>query len=98
MNVFLLGDAFLGVFGSTFSGSCFHLLVVSTHSTGRSFLCWAGSMGFSLGVAGWIVGEGFGRHGPRLVNSPLYLTPWDEHSCAFALIETINNRIKIKKK
>jgi hypothetical protein len=30
--------------------------------------------------------------------SPLYLTPWDEHSCAFAPIETINKQDSKKKK
>ena len=47
----------------SFSGLCSHLLVVSTHSTGRSFLCRAGSDGFSLGIAGRTVVGGFGRHG-----------------------------------
>ena len=46
-----------------FSGPCSHLLVVSTHSTGWSFLCRAGSEGFSLGIAGSTVVGGFGRHG-----------------------------------
>jgi len=54
---------FRGVIGSLFSGSCSHLLVVSTHSTGRSFLCQAGSEGFSWGIAGWTVVGGFGQHG-----------------------------------
>ena len=64
---------FRGVFGSWLSGPLSHLLVVSTHSTRRSFLCWAGSEGFSLGVAGWTVGGGFGLRGPCLVEGPLYL-------------------------
>ena len=80
------------VFGSWLSGPLSHLLVVSTNSTGRGFLCRAGSEGFSLGMAGWIVVGGFGLRGPRLAESPLYLGPWDEHMCAFAPIETINNR------
>jgi len=83
---------FRGVFGSWLSGPLSHLLVVSTHSTGRGFLCRAGSEGFSLGMAGWTVVGGFGQRGPRLAESPLYLGPWDEHRCAFAPIETINNR------
>jgi len=66
-----------GFFGSMFSGLCFHHLLVSTHSTGRSFLCRAGLEGFSLAVAEWTVVGGFGGHGLRLVDSPLYLTPWD---------------------
>ena len=74
------------------SGPLSHLLVVSTHSTERGFLCWAGSEGFSLGMAGWTVVGGFGLRGPRLAESSLYLGPLDEHRCAFALIETINNR------
>jgi len=53
----------VGVFGSMISGPCSHLLVVSTHSTGRSFLCRAGSEGFSLEIAGWTVVRGFGQHG-----------------------------------
>jgi len=74
------------------SGPLSHLPVVSTHSTGRGFLCRAGSEGFSLGMAGWTVVGGFGLRGPRLAESPLYLGLWDEHMCAFAPIETINNR------
>jgi len=58
-DVFLLGKAFAGVFGSIFSGSCFHLLVVSTHITRRSFLCRAGAECFSLRIAGWTVVGGF---------------------------------------
>jgi len=79
-----------------FSGSCFHLLVVSTHSTGQSFLCREASGVFSLVVTGWTVVGGFGRHSLCMVNGPLYLTPWDKHRCAFALIETINKWIKKK--
>jgi len=49
-------------------------------------------------MAGWTVVGGFGLRGPCLAESPLYLGPWDEHMCAFAPIETINNRdLKIKK-
>jgi len=88
----------VGVFGPWLSGPLSHLLVVSTHSTGRGFLCRAGSEGFSLGMAGWTVVGGFGLRGPRLAESPLYLRPWDEHMCAFAPIETINNRDQKKKK
>ena len=55
-----------GVFGSWLSGPLSYLLVVSTHSTGRGFLCRAGSEGFSLGMAGWTVVGGFGLRGPRL--------------------------------
>jgi len=51
-----------------------------------------------MGVAGWTVVEGFGQYGLRLIDSPLYLILWDEHNCAFALIETINKRIKKKPK
>ena len=54
---------FRGVISTLFSSSGSHLLVVSTHSTGRSFLCRAGSEGFSLGIARWTVVGGFGRHG-----------------------------------
>jgi len=50
-----------------------------------------------LGMAGWTVVGGFGRHGPCLAESPLYLGPWDEQMCAFAPEETINNR-DLKKK
>ena len=47
---------FRGVFfGPRLSGVFSHLLVVSTHSTGRRFPCRAGSEGFSLGRAGWTV-------------------------------------------
>jgi len=49
-------------------------------------------------VAGWTVVGGFGLSGPRLAESLLYLRPWDEHRCAFAPIETINNRDLKKKK
>ena len=62
-DVFVLGQAFAGVFGSLFSGPCSHCLVVSAHSTGRSFLCQAGSEDFSLGIVGWTVVGGYGRHG-----------------------------------
>jgi len=62
------------------------------HSTGRGFLCRSGSESFSLGMAGWTVVGGFGLRGAHLAESPLYLGLWDEHRCAFALIETINNR------
>jgi len=55
-------------------------------------------VGFSLGVAGWTVIGGFGLSGPSLVESLLYLVPWDEHMCVFALIETINKRDSKKKK
>ena len=79
-----------GAFGSLCSGSFSHLLVVSTHSTRQSFLCRAGSEGFSLGIAGWTVVGGFGLQRPCLVESPLYLTLWDDYSCVFAPIETIN--------
>jgi len=48
-------------------------------------------------MAGWTVVEGFGLRGPRLAESLLYLGPWDEHMCAFAPIETINN-LDLKKK
>ena len=82
----------MGVFGSWHSGPLSHLLVVSTHSTGRGFLCRAGSEGFSLGMAGWTVVGGFGLRGPRLAEIPLYLGRWDEHRCVFVPIETINNR------
>jgi len=58
----------------------------------RGFLCQAGSEGFSLGMAGWSVVAGFGLLVPPLAESPFYLGPWDEHRCAFAPIETINNR------
>jgi len=91
-DVFLLGYAFTGVIGSWLLGPLSHLLVVSTHSTGRCFFCRAGSEGFSLGMVGWTGVGGFGLRGPRLAESPLYLGPWDEHRCAFAPIETINNR------
>ena len=48
-------------------------------------------------MAGWTVVGGFGLRGPRLAESPLYLRLWDEHRCAFAPIETINNPdLKIK--
>ena len=49
-------------------------------------------------MAGWTVVEGFGLCGPRFVESLLYLGLWDEHRCAFALIETINNQDSKKKK
>jgi len=81
----------MGVIGSWLSGPLSHLLVVFTNSTGAGFLCRAGSEGFSLGIAGWTVVRGFRLHGPRLAESQLYLGLWDEHRCAFALIETINN-------
>jgi len=81
----------VGVFGSWLSGPLSPLLVVITHSTGRGFLCSAGSAGFSLGMAGWTLVGGCALCGPCLVESPLYLRPWDEHMCAFAQIETINN-------
>jgi len=68
------------------------LVCYTTPSTGRGFLSPAGSVGFSLRVAGSTVVGGFGLHGPCLVESLLYLEPWNEPSCAFALIETINNR------
>ena len=55
----------MGDFGSWLPGLFSHLLVVSTHSTGRSFLYRAGSEDFSLGIAGWTVVEGFGVHGRR---------------------------------
>ena len=74
-----------------------HLLVVSTHSSGRAFLCQAGSAGFTLGMAGWTVVGGLGLRSPHLAESLLYLAPCDEHRCAFALIETINNRDKKQK-
>jgi len=74
------------------SGLLSHLLVVSTHCTGRRFLCREGSGGFRLGMAGWTVVGGFGLLGPCLVESMLYLRLWDEHRCPFAPIETINNR------
>jgi len=51
-----------------------------------------------LGMAGWTVVRGFGLRDPCLVESPLYLGPWDEDRCAFAPIETINNRDATKKK
>ena len=65
----------MGVFRSWPSGPLSHLLVVSTHSTGRGFLCRAGSEGFSLGVVGWTVVGGFRLRGPRLAESLLYLGP-----------------------
>jgi len=80
-DVFLLGLASKGVFGSWLSGLVSHLLVVSTHTTGRGFLCRAGAEGFSLRMAGWTVVGGFGQCGQYLVKSPLYLGPWDEHRC-----------------
>jgi len=49
-------------------------------------------------MAGWTVVGGFGLRCTRLAESPLYLGPWDEHMCAFAPIETINNRDLKKKK
>jgi len=49
-------------------------------------------------MAGWTVVGGFGLRGPCLAESPLYLGPWDEHWCAFAPIETINNGDLKKKK
>jgi len=82
----------VGVFGSWLSGTLSQLLVFSTDSTGRRFHCRAGSEGFSLGVAGWTVFGGFGPRGPCWVESPLYLEQWDKDRCAFAPIETINNR------
>jgi len=81
-DVFLLGKAFVGVIGSWYSGPFSHLLIVSTHRTGRRFLCRAGSEGFSLGIVGWTVVGGFGLHRPCLLEGPLYLTPWDVHICA----------------
>jgi len=48
-------------------------------------------------MAGWTVVGGFGLRDPRLAESPLYLGPWDEHRCAFAPIETINNQDKKKR-
>jgi len=90
-DVFPLGKALAGVFGLWLSCPLSHLLVVSTHSSGRGFLCRAGSEGFSLGMAGWTVVGGFGLDGPRLAVSSLYLGPWDEHRCAFAPIATNNN-------
>jgi len=83
---------FCGVFGSWLASPLSYLIVVFTHSTGRGFLCRAGSEGFSLGMAGWTVVGGFELHGPHLAESPLYLEPWDEPWCAFAPIESINNR------
>jgi len=44
-------------------------------------------------MAGWTVVGGFGLRDLCLVESPLYLRPFDEHRCAFALIETINNLV-----
>jgi len=70
-DVFLLGSAFTGVIGSLFSGLCSQLLVVSTHSTRRSFLCRAGSVGFSLGIPGWTVVGGFGQHGLHSGRMPI---------------------------
>jgi len=67
----------VGVIGSWLSGPLCDLLVVSTHITGQVLLCRAGSEGFSLGVVGWTVVGGFGLRGPCLVESPLYLGPWD---------------------
>ena len=79
------------VIGLLFSGPCSHLLVVSTHSTGRSFLCRAGSEGFSLGIAGWTVVAGFGRHG--LHSGRMSVVP-NTAGCAYfgqlAPIKTIN--------
>ena len=98
LGMFSFRLGFRGVFGSSLSGPLSHFLVVSTHSTGRGFLCQAGSAGFSLGMAGWTVVGGFGLRDPRLAESPLYLGLWDEHRCAFATIEIINNRDKKKKK
>jgi len=54
-------------------------------------------MGFRLEVGGWTVIDGFGQHGPCLVDRLLYLIPEDKHRCAFAPIETIN-ALKIKEK
>ena len=65
------------VIGSLFSGPCSHRLVVSTHSTGRSFLCRAGSEGFSLGIAGWTVVGGLGNMVFIPAECPLYLGLWD---------------------
>jgi len=48
-------------------------------------------------MAGCTVGGGFGLRGPCMVESPLYLRLWDEHRCALALIETINNGDSKKK-
>ena len=90
---------FAGVIGSLFSGPCSHLLVVSTHSTGRSFLCGAGSEGFNLGIAGWTLVGGFGRHG--LHSGRTSVVP-NTAGCAYfgllALIETINKQDSKKKK
>jgi len=82
---------FRRVLGSFLSGPLSHLLLVVTQSTGRGFLCRPGPEGFSLGVAGWTVVGGFGLRGPCLVEGPSYLGLWDEHRCAFAPIETVNN-------
>ena len=73
------------VFGLWLSGLFSHLLVVSTHSIGQRFLCRAGSEGFGLVIVGWTVVGCFRLHGPCLVESPLYRTPWNEHSYAFCL-------------
>jgi len=82
----------VGVFGSWRSGLLSHILVVSTHRTGRGFRFRARSEGISLGMVEWTIVGGFRLHDTCLVQSPLYLGPWDEHRCAFAPIETINNR------
>jgi len=51
-----------------------------------------------LGVTGSTLVTGFGRHDPRLVDSLVYLTRWDAHNSPFSPTETINERIKKKKK
>jgi len=89
----------MGAFGSLFSGGCSHLLVVSTHSTGRRFLCRAGSERFKLGITGWTVVRGFGAHGPIWCSEFHCTYNWGyAHVCLLALIETINKQDKKKTK
>jgi len=89
----------MGVIGSLFSGPCSHPLVVSTHSTGQSFLCRAGSEGFSLGIAEWTAIGGFGRHGLHSGQMPVVprtmgfstVVPWPRY-------KQLLNEIQKKKK
>jgi len=70
----------------------------STYSTWRRFHCRAGSEGFSLGIVGWTVVEGFGAHGPIWCPSSIVpMTVGCAHLCLLVPMETINKLDKKKK-